>query len=116
MTMPIPSPLKPYMPVAASSSDTNGSHPLSVHRCRFVDSNPSAITAIAFPPLALPSPNSSAKLNSKRVRNKRRFGNLAVGRANGNIELYEWAVPEHAQEHTLQAPQAWVLSKVIYAE
>ena len=37
---------------------------------------------------------------------------MAVGRANGNIEIYEWAVAEHAQAHTLQAPQAWVLSKV----
>ena len=30
---------------------------------------------------------------------------MAVGRANGNIEIYEWAVAEHAQDHILQAPQ-----------
>ena len=106
--MPVPSPLKPQIQGQSSSSE---GHALSVHRCRFVDYNPAAITAIAFPPLALPG--SSSKF--KRRRSKKRFGNLAVGRANGNIELYEWAVAEHAQDHILQAPQAWVLVKVCAA-
>ncbi|EJD04371.1 WD40 repeat-like protein [Fomitiporia mediterranea MF3/22] len=85
----------------------------AVHRCRFVDYNPAAITAVAFPPLALPNPRDSRRKNTQRIR-KGRFGTLAVGRANGNIELYEWAIPPQEQEHTLKAPQAWVLSKILY--
>jgi U3 small nucleolar RNA-associated protein 4 len=36
------------------------------------------------------------------------FGPLVVGRANGNIEIYEWTGSAVAAE----APQAWVLRKV----
>lgn len=104
-SMPVPSPLKPQSQAQTSKSD---GYALSVHRCRFVDYAPSAITAIAFPPLALPGSSS----RFKHRRSKRKFGNLAVGRANGNVEIYEWSIAEHAQDHLLQAPQAWVLSKV----
>ncbi|KAH9996575.1 WD40 repeat-like protein [Russula vinacea] len=67
---------------------------LSVHRCRFVDFNPSSITALAFPPLPLPSI---------------RFPPLIVGHANGNIEIYEWT----GSTETVEAPQAWVVRKTL---
>lgn len=85
---------------------------LAVHRCRFVDYNPAAISAIAFPPLGIPS-TSSLKSTSKKASSSsqtKRFGTLAVGRANGNIELYEWS----GAEYESQAPKVWVLSKVCY--
>lgn len=78
---------------------------ISVHRCRFVDFAPSAITALAFPPLPLPSVK--GKKNAT-IRKQLSFGVLAVGRANGNIELCEWTGLEYEQ----QAPQAWVAKKV----
>ncbi len=78
---------------------------LSVHRCRFVDFTPSAITALAFPPLPLPSLKGK---KSAVVQKALKVGTLAVGRANGNIELCEWS----ASEHDLQAPQGWVVRKV----
>ncbi|KAF7794114.1 hypothetical protein EIP86_005244 [Pleurotus ostreatoroseus] len=78
---------------------------LSVHRCRFVDYTPSAVTALAFPPLPLPS----AKGKGVVVKKALKFGTLAIGRANGNIELCEWS----GSEQELQAPQAWVVRKTI---
>lgn len=80
---------------------------LAVHRCRFVDHNPSPISAIAFPPLALPSSESVNRIPGSSNA-KRKFGTLAVGRANGNIELCEWSGAIYEN----QAPKAWVLSKV----
>lgn len=77
---------------------------LSVHRCRFVDYIPSAITALAFPPLPPPSVKGKNVAYPKALRT----GTLAVGRANGNIELCEWT----GSEQELQAPQAWVVRKV----
>ncbi|KAI0085618.1 WD40-repeat-containing domain protein [Irpex rosettiformis] len=79
---------------------------LSVHRCRFVDYTPSAVTALAFPPLPLPSTKGKKKAAQKRPL---KIGTLAVGRANGNIELCEWT----GSEQDLRAPQAWVVSKTI---
>lgn len=78
---------------------------LSVHRCRFVDFTPAGVTALAFPPLSLPSPKGK---KAAAVRHAMKFANLAVGRANGNIEICEWT----GSEHELQAPQAWVVKKV----
>ena len=80
---------------------------LSVHRCRFVDYTPSAVTALAFPPLPLPSAKAKGKKTAV-VREALKFGTLAVGRANGNIELCEWT----GSEQELEAPQAWVVNKV----
>jgi U3 small nucleolar RNA-associated protein 4 len=77
--------------------------PVKVHRCRFVDYLPAAITALAFPPLPLPSLKGKAKATSPL-----KFPHLAIGRANGNIELAEWS----NNNPTDQAPQAWVVSKV----
>lgn len=79
---------------------------LAVHRCRFVDYTPSAITAITFPPLPLPS--ISHKDKNPSINQSSRFGTLAVGRANGNIDLCEWAGGERDQ----QSSQAWVIRKV----
>lgn len=82
------------------SADQN---PVKVHRCRFVDYLPAAITALALPPLALPSLKGKAKATSPL-----KFPHLAIGRANGNIELAEWS----NNNPTDQAPQAWVVSRV----
>ncbi|KAG6885935.1 hypothetical protein C0993_007437 [Termitomyces sp. T159_Od127] len=80
---------------------------LAVHRCRFVDYTPSAITAVAFPPLPLPSTSNKDKNSS--VDQSSRFGTLAVGHANGNIDLCEWAGAERDQQST----QAWVIRKTL---
>ena len=79
---------------------------LTVHRCRFIDFNPSSITALAFPPLPLPSTKSKRKASTTdRVP---KFGPLIVGHANGNIEIYEWT----GSTDIVEAPQAWVVRKV----
>lgn len=78
---------------------------VSVHRCRFVDYTPSAITALAFPPLPLPS--IKGKENAATPQ-RPPFGNLVVGRANGSIELCEWT--GSPEQH--QSAQAWVVKKV----
>ncbi|KAF9036469.1 WD40 repeat-like protein [Hymenopellis radicata] len=75
---------------------------VQVHRCRFVDFTPSPVTALAFPPLPLPKNKTSQPSRSK-------FGTLAVGHANGNIDLCSWTGAQGA----LQSPQAWVVSKTI---
>jgi hypothetical protein len=77
--------------------------PVKLHRCRFVDHLPAAITALAFPPLPLPSRKRKATVTSPL-----KFPHLAIGRANGNIELAEWS----NNNPTDQAPQAWVVLKV----
>ena len=79
---------------------------LSVHRCRFVDFNPSSITALAFPPLPLPLIKGKKKASLGDHIPK--FSPLIVGHANGNIEIYEWT----GSTETVEAPQAWVVRKV----
>lgn len=79
--------------------------PVSVHRCRFVDFSPAAVTALAFPPLRLPSVK--GKKNAATFE-QLAFGTLVVGRANGNIELCEWT--GSPEQH--QSAQAWVVKKV----
>jgi U3 small nucleolar RNA-associated protein 4 len=79
---------------------------LSVHRCRFVDFTPSAITALAFPPLPLPSVKGKQRATAHdRIPT---FGPLVVGHANGNIDIYEWT----GSMEVIKAPQAWVVRKV----
>ncbi|PFH50756.1 hypothetical protein AMATHDRAFT_60602 [Amanita thiersii Skay4041] len=81
---------------------------VTVHRCRFVDHAPSAITSLAFPPTPLPPlKNKSRSLNTSKPRV--RFGTLAIGHANGNIDLCEWS----GSEKRLQSPQAWVIKKTL---
>jgi U3 small nucleolar RNA-associated protein 4 len=78
----------------------------SVHRCRFVDWNPSEITAIAFSPL--PPPNSKASIPSTSSASQ--YGVLAVGRGNGCIELCEWARPDSDGVSS----QGWTVRRVEY--
>ncbi|KAI0307576.1 WD40 repeat-like protein [Multifurca ochricompacta] len=80
---------------------------LSVHRCRFVDFTPSAVTALAFPPLPLPTIKGKNRVTAGNYIPK--FGPLIVGHANGNIEVYEWTGSSEAVE----APQAWVVRKTL---
>jgi hypothetical protein len=77
-----------------------------VHRCRFVDNAPSAITALAFPPLPLPSVKRKTK--STDVNRQLQFGNLAIGHANGNIDLSEWM----SSDHEPPSSQGWVVRQV----
>jgi hypothetical protein len=79
---------------------------LAVHRCRFVDYAPSAVTALAFPPLPLPPVNRTKRKTAGKK--PLRYGTLAVGHANGNIDLCEWA----GSERSVQCSQAWVVRKV----
>ncbi|KAH9921964.1 WD40 repeat-like protein [Epithele typhae] len=79
---------------------------LAVHRCRFVDFTPSAVTALCFPPLPLPS------IKGKKAASKQGFpgfGPLVIGRANGNIELCEWT----GSNPRSPASQAWVVHKTL---
>ncbi|KAJ7630718.1 WD40-repeat-containing domain protein [Roridomyces roridus] len=72
----------------------------------FVDFTPSAITALAFPPLPLPSPNKKASSLGKQPI---RFGTLAIGHANGNIDLCEWTGADGA----LSSSQAWAIQSTL---
>lgn len=58
---------------------------LDIHRCRFLDYNPSAITSLSF------TTDSSTKTTASDVR-------LAVGRGNGNIEIWN---PRHNWIHEI---------------
>ncbi|TRM61425.1 WD40-repeat-containing domain protein [Schizophyllum amplum] len=77
---------------------------LKVHRCRFVDYTPSAVTALAFPPLPLPNPK-----GKKAAKQPTNFGALVVGHSNGNIDICEWT----GRDQQTQSPQAWVVRKTI---
>lgn len=57
-----------------------------IHRVRFVDWSPSSISSIAITPDTW-DPSSSFAVNSREQGGR---GILAVGRANGNIELFGW--------------------------
>ncbi|KAF8898365.1 quinon protein alcohol dehydrogenase-like superfamily [Infundibulicybe gibba] len=92
--------------MSAAVAKMEDNPPLAVHRCRFVDYAPSAITALAFPRLALPSLKDKKKpLGKKSLRP----GTLAIGHANGNIDLCEWS----GSEHEYQSSQAWVSQKTL---
>ncbi|KAF8624779.1 hypothetical protein AX15_005669 [Amanita polypyramis BW_CC] len=80
---------------------------VTVHRCRFIDHTPSAITALAFPPSPLPSVK--GKKHSVTPKSHIKFGTLAVGHANGNIDLCEWS----GNDKELQSTQAWVVRKTL---
>ncbi len=83
-----------------------GAITLSVHRCRFVDYAPSAITALAYPPLPLPSVKGKKK--AQGGKHAFIFGLLAVGHANGNIDICEWTGGKGETYSSL----AWVVRKV----
>ncbi|KAI6134122.1 WD40 repeat-like protein [Pisolithus thermaeus] len=83
--------------------------PIALHRCRFVDYSPSPITALAFPPLPLPTLRAK-KAGKERERDRvQEYGTLVVGHANGNIDLLEWT----GEDDELQARQAWQLRKTL---
>jgi len=77
----------------------NEGQSVRVHRCRFINWTPSPITSIAFPPAPIDP--------SKKLPNG--FPVLAVGRANGNIELYEWTSnpPPHQTYHGYVLRRVW---------
>ncbi|KAJ3795815.1 WD40-repeat-containing domain protein [Lentinula aff. detonsa] len=77
---------------------------VAVHRCRFIDFDPSSITSLAFPPLPLPSIK-----RQKHFSKHLNFGTLAVGRANGNIDLCEWT----GLKNESRSKQAWVIRKTL---
>lgn len=77
-------------------------HSVRLHRCRFLDWSPSPITALAFPPSLLISKNTP---NSP-------FPILAVGRANGNIELWRWASSKSSKKIGNGTHQGWVIHQV----
>ncbi|KDQ13643.1 hypothetical protein BOTBODRAFT_33349 [Botryobasidium botryosum FD-172 SS1] len=87
---------------------THAEKSLAVHRCRFLDWNPSPIAALAFAPT--PPPKKNAKKQSTRKHGSQ-FGILAVGRANGNIEICEWSGADWQQK----SPQAWVVRRTLRA-
>jgi U3 small nucleolar RNA-associated protein 4 len=75
--------------------------PVSIHRCRFIDYDPSPITALAFPPLPLPSNKRNPSFSFPG------FGILVIGHANGNIDLAEWS----GEPGSVKSPQAWTIRK-----
>jgi U3 small nucleolar RNA-associated protein 4 len=81
-----------------------------LHRIRFVDYEPSPITALSFAPLPLPSPDPKAAASQAEKHWKRtepEFGCLVVGRQNGQVDLWEYVEGEEEGLHG-----GWVLSKV----
>ncbi|KAK5663527.1 hypothetical protein OQA88_3957 [Cercophora sp. LCS_1] len=56
---------------------------MDIHRCRFVPYPSSAINAVAFSHSSLPTAPSARKQNLKQVQVR-----LAIGRANGDIEIW----------------------------
>ncbi|KIO27849.1 hypothetical protein M407DRAFT_14831 [Tulasnella calospora MUT 4182] len=82
---------------------------LQVHRSRFVDWSPTGITCMAFPPLPPPPLQSPKGKEKNQAHPKKWFGTLAIGRANGNIELLEWTGGPSDE----LAPQAWTLKKIL---
>ncbi|KAG8220082.1 WD40 repeat-like protein [Butyriboletus roseoflavus] len=89
----------------------DGSPPLALHRCRFVDASPSPITALAFPPLPLPplAANAAGKQREPGRDRGLAFGTLVVGHANGNIDLLKWT----GELGESQASQAWHRRKTL---
>lgn len=90
----------------ASSSHAPASF-FNVHRCRFVDWTPASIRAIATPPTPLPRIHSQGVQKASNS-GQPKLGPFAVGRGNGNIELYEWSGVGSVDT----SPQGWVLHKV----
>ena len=90
----------------STQNDCKMAATVPVHRCRFVDNTPSAITALAFPPLPLPPAKSRRK--STDATKPLQYGILAIGHANGNIDISEWMGSEHEPPNS----QAWVVRQV----
>lgn len=80
------------LPEATTSSTCSS---LTVHRLRFPDWTPSSITSLAFPPTHSINPtHPSVQSNNTNTRSI-----LAIGRENGNVELYVWVGPNREDSH-----------------
>jgi U3 small nucleolar RNA-associated protein 4 len=102
---------------ASASNSERSARTRLLHRVRFVDWNPSAVTAIAVTPITW-NPTSSAYPYASSSR-----GVLAIARQNGNIEIYTWLADQsqkpartHAKANAAKKPESgrWVLEKVKY--
>lgn len=100
----------------SASNSERSAHTRLLHRVRFVDWNPSAVTAIAVTPITWNPTSAYPYASSSR-------GVLAIARQNGNIEIYTWLADEahkpaknHAKANNAAAKKAdsgrWVLEKV----
>jgi U3 small nucleolar RNA-associated protein 4 len=86
---------------------------IPLHHCKFIDYTPASITAIAFPPLPLRSASSPSSASASTVngqtasseRDKAEMGWMAVGKGNGDVELFRWV-------QRGEGSQGWVYFKV----
>lgn len=77
-----------------------------LHHVRFVNYTPASVTAVAFAPLPPPpphQPSSSTPSSSKSANGA--CGLLAVGKGNGQVELFKWVELE-------EGGQGWVFYRV----
>jgi hypothetical protein len=89
---------------------------IPLHHCKFIDYNPSSITAIAFPPLPLRSlsPSSAAAVNGQTTsssssdKDKAEMGWMAAGKGNGDVDLFMWV-------ERGEGGQGWVYFKVSHS-
>jgi U3 small nucleolar RNA-associated protein 4 len=77
-------------------------HSVRLHRCRFLDWSPSPITALAFPPASLSSKKFHRDIHPV----------LAVGRTDGNIELWRWVSSKPTKTGAISTNQGWVMHQV----
>ncbi|KAJ9113775.1 hypothetical protein QFC20_001801 [Naganishia adeliensis] len=107
-----------------STSTSTGTTP--VHRVRFVDYDPSPITALVFPPLPFPSADPGIAHAQQQAINKKirttvgtpeltpelvaaaEFGCLICARQNGQIDIWEYVGSSKNGN-----PGNWVLSRVL---
>lgn len=108
------------MPSTSASSATT-----PVHRVRFIDYDPSPITALVFPPLPFPSADPGIAHAQQQAVNKKirmttgtpeltpelvaasEFGCLICARQNGQIDIWEYVGSSKVGN-----PGNWVLSRV----
>ena len=102
-SLPLPS-SSPLLPAMSPSSSSGGSIPL--HHCKFVDYTPSSVTAIAFPPIPLPTRRRATTSSSSTSSTKEpEMGIMAVGKGNGDVEIFRWV-------ERSEGGQGWVLYRV----
>lgn len=109
----------------ASSMPSTSTGTTPVHRVRFVDYDPSPITALVFPPLPFPSADPGIAHAQQQAINKKirttagspeltpelvaaaEFGCLICARQNGQIDIWEYVGSSKNGN-----PGNWVLSRV----
>jgi hypothetical protein len=100
-----------------------------LHRCRFTDFTPATITAIACSPPTWDSAYHFASSSNQQHPANPHRGLLAVGRANGDIQLWIWLNEPYQQQQQQQqnkplhhrkklnsptsSPQAWTLYRTL---